>query len=78
MSRPLTLEGWQVWDLAQRLGGQLRLAPRAIVGWDMSAALALGAALGVDPAAAAELLPEIEREMVGRLNEQLGGEARDG
>ena len=40
-----------------RLGGQLRLAPNAVIGWDMSAALALGRAMGVDMRAAAELLP---------------------
>jgi hypothetical protein len=29
LNRPQTLEGWQVWDLAQRLGGQLRVIPGA-------------------------------------------------
>ena len=37
----------------------------------MSAALALGNALGVPPAAAAELLPVIEAVMVAKLNEQM-------
>lgn len=43
----------------------------------MSAALALGDALGVPPLAAAELLPVIEAVMVAKLNEQIaavGGE----
>ena len=71
VSRPLTLEGWQVWDLALRLGGQLRPVPGAVLGWDMGAALALAAALGVVPMAAAELLPEIEAAMVRRLNEAI-------
>ena len=35
------LEGWQVWDLVGRLGGQLRVIPGAVIGWDMGAALAL-------------------------------------
>jgi hypothetical protein len=40
LNRPLTYEGWQVWDLVGRLGGQLRvLLPGAVIGWDMSAAL---------------------------------------
>ncbi|WP_239494733.1 DUF7697 family protein [Roseovarius amoyensis] len=46
----------------------------------MSAALALGDALGVPPLAAAELLPVIEAVMVLRLNEQMasgGLERRD-
>lgn len=38
----------------------------------MGAALALDAALGVEPMAAAELLPEIEAVMVRRLNEAIG------
>jgi hypothetical protein len=45
--------------------------PGAVIGWDMSAALALGEALGVPPAAVAELLPVIEAVMVAKLNEQM-------
>lgn len=68
----------QVWELAMRLGGQMRIAPSAVIGWDMGAALALGRALGVNTRAAAELLPEIEAEMVRKLNEQIkAGSARD-
>ncbi|WP_370283012.1 hypothetical protein [Pseudooceanicola sp.] len=37
----------------------------------MSAALALGDALGVPPLAIVELLPVIEAVMVAKLNEQL-------
>ena len=55
-----------------RLGGQLRVVPGAVIGWDMGAALALSAALGIAPMAAAELLPEIEAVMVRRLNEAIG------
>lgn len=42
-----------------------------MIGWDMSAALALGDALGVPPTVAAELLPVIESVMVAKLNEQM-------
>ena len=66
-------EGWQVWDLAGRLGGQIRAVPGVVLGWDMSAALAMAAALGVDLRAAAELLPVIEAVMVRRLNAQMDG-----
>ncbi|CAM3930560.1 hypothetical protein [Paracoccus yeei] len=69
----MTVEGWQVWDLTQRLGGQLRLAPGAVIGWDMGAALSLAQALGIAPLIAAELLPEIEAVMVRKLNEQMEG-----
>ena len=72
LNRPQTPEGWQVWDLVGRLGGQLRVIPGAVIGWDMGAALALAAALGIDALVAAELLPEIEAVMVRRLNEAIG------
>ncbi|NEX48377.1 hypothetical protein G3572_19395 [Rhodobacter sp. ETT8] len=76
MNRPQTHEGWQVWDIVGRLGGQLRVLPGAVIGWDMSAALALGVALGVPPLAVAELVPVIEAVMVRKLNEELA--ANDG
>ncbi|MCB1371887.1 MAG: hypothetical protein KDJ83_13430 [Rhodobacteraceae bacterium] len=72
MNRPETFEGWQVWDLVGRLGGQLRVIPGAVIGWDMGAALALATALGIAPLVAAELLPEIEAVMVRKLNEAIG------
>lgn len=72
MNRLRTFEGVQVWDLVGRLGGQLRATGAAVVGWDMGAALAMARALGVSGAAAAELLPEAEAEMVRRINERLG------
>ena len=47
------------------------MLPGAVIGWDMSAALALGDALGVPTLAMAELLPVIEAVMVAKLNEQM-------
>ncbi len=61
-----------------RLGGQLRVLPGAVIGWDMSAALALGDALGVPQLAMAELLPVIEAVMVRRLNEELAASGDPG
>jgi hypothetical protein len=75
LHKPLTLEGWQVWDLVQRLGGQVRVAGGmsggAVLGWDMGAALQLGAALGLPPLIIAELLPPIEAVMVRKTNEEI-------
>jgi hypothetical protein len=75
LHQPLTLDGWQVWDLVQRLGGQVRVAGGmsggAVLGWDMSAALQLGAALGLSPLIIAELLPPIEAVMVRKTNEEI-------
>ena len=48
------------------------MIPGAVLGWDMGAALALAAALGIDALIVAELLPEIEAVMVRKLNEQIG------
>ena len=61
-----------MWDLVGRLGGQLRVIPGAVLGWDMGAALAMANALWIAPLIAAELLPEIEAVMVRKLNEQIG------
>ena len=43
----------------------------AVIGWDMSAALQLGAALGLSPLIIAELLPPIEAVMVRETNEEI-------
>ena len=55
----------------QRLGGQLRVSGSAVIGWDMGAALQLGAALGISSHAIAELLPPIEAVMVRKINEEM-------
>ena len=60
-----------------RLGGQLRVIPGAVLGWDMGAALAMAEALGINTLIAAELLPEVEAVMVRKPNEQMEG-GRDG
>jgi len=67
-----------VWHLVERLGGQIRAMPGAVLGWDMTAALALGRALGVPERAMGELLPEIEAVMVRQVNAQLKAEREDG
>jgi len=78
LNHPETPEGWQVWDLVLRLTGQLRIAggmgATVVIGWDMTAALAMARAIGVDPLIAAECLPEIEAVMVRKLNEQMAAE----
>ena len=55
----------------QRIGGQLRVAGSSVIGWDMGAALQLGAALDIAPRVIAELLPPIETVMVRKLNEEM-------
>ena len=73
MNKPLTHDGWQVWDLVGRLGGQMRVAGKAVIGWDISAALSLAKALGLNLMVVAELLPDLEAVMVRRSNEKIEG-----
>lgn len=68
--RPQTWEGWQVWDLATRMGGQMRAVPGAVIGFDMTAALAMARASGVDEALVVDLMPVIEAAMVRQMNER--------
>jgi hypothetical protein len=60
--------------------GQLRIASSAdgtvVLGWDMTAALAMAQALGVNPLVAAECLPVIEAVMVRKFNEQRASDER--
>lgn len=67
-------DGWQVWYLVGHPGGQLRVIPGAVLGWNMSAAFATARALGIDALIAAELLPETKAETVRWSNKQI----RDG
>jgi hypothetical protein len=59
------------------MGGQIRAIPGAVLGWDMTAALAMASAMGISPRAIVELLPVIEAVMVRKLNEEREGR-RDG
>ena len=59
------------------MGGQIRAIPGAILGWDMTAALAMASAMGISPRAVVELLPVIEAVMVRKLDEEREGR-RDG
>jgi hypothetical protein len=70
---PLTDAGWQTWDVILRCTGQLRLVPNAaiVIGIDLAAALSIGAALGHDVYALAELLPAAEAGLVTALNARL-------
>lgn len=52
----------------------MRVAGKAVIGWDITAAMALAQALGLNPMVAAELLPELEAVMVRRINEKIGTE----
>lgn len=59
------------------MGGQIRAIPGAVLGWDMTAALAMATAMGISQRAVVELLPVIEAVMVRKLNEEREGR-RDG
>jgi hypothetical protein len=65
---PHSVEGAQVWDLVLRCGGQLRAVPGAVIGYDMTAVLAMGDALEVPRVAVAEFMPQIESVAVAAMN----------
>lgn len=48
----------------------MRIIPGAVTGWDMTAALAMARALGIDRFLVADILPHIEAVMVHKINEQ--------
>ena len=77
--RPLTVEGRQVRDLVQAAGGQLRLAPMGgVIGFDMTALLAMARARGIPLAAAADLLPHVEAVVVEKMQERSDESRSDG
>lgn len=55
-----------------RLGGQVRTDWGRTTGWDMTAGLALGQAMGLPAWFLADLLPEIEHVMLVKLKEMAG------
>jgi hypothetical protein len=56
----------------------MRITGKAVTGWDMGAALHLGAALGVSAKALAELLPPVEAVMVRKINEMMRSSSAEG
>ena len=52
--------------------------PGGVIGWDMTAALALAGALGVSLFAAAEILPALEPAAVTAINRQIGSGGSEG
>ena len=64
MNAPRSVEGDGCLALTAHLEGQLRIIPGAVVGFDLTAALAAADAMGIDRAAVVELLPVIEARMV--------------
>lgn len=54
------------------------MARASIIGWDMGAALQLGAALAIPPVAMAEMLPAIEAVMVRKINPDPRADAPEG
>jgi hypothetical protein len=59
------------WEVIRRLGGQVRAGPNGVTGLDLSAALALAAAMGADNPLLIDLLPEIEPILVKAWNKSL-------
>jgi len=56
--------------LALRAGGQVRAVPGALIGFDMTAVLAMARAMGVSEALACEIVPAIEAVAVKHANKK--------
>jgi hypothetical protein len=66
------VEAAGVWDLMQRLTGQLRVVGNgAVIGIDMAPAFLLADALGVNQFALAELFPIAEAVIIRKINETI-------
>ena len=67
------MEGWAVWELGLSAQGQLRVAGMGgVIGWDMTAVLALARASGIADDIAAALLPPLETGLVSGLRRSAG------
>lgn len=61
-------QGFQVWDVLQKVSGQLRLGGMgSVAGIDLNAAFRVGEVLGYDLAALAELMPYAERGLISGM-----------
>ena len=49
----------------------MRVAGKAVIGWDMSAAMTIAQALGLNVMVVAELLPDLEAVMVRSIYEKI-------
>jgi len=77
VNAPRSFEGAAVWRLTGLIEGQLRVSGGAVIGFDMTAALAAAGALGLDRVAVVELLPVIEARMVEAVRQQAQGAEKD-
>jgi hypothetical protein len=71
VNAPQTVEGAAVWDLFQRLTGQVRVSRGLITGVEMGTAFQIADALGVNKFVLAEFYPSIEAVIVRSMNEAI-------
>lgn len=65
---PLTLAGWQAWDVAMACQRQVRIGGDGrVLGLDFSAVIMAAEAKGYDVAAVVDLLPAIEAGLLTAL-----------
>lgn len=76
VNRPASVEGQALFGVVRRMTGQMRvvvgMGGGGVIGWDMTAALALAEAMGVHRSIAADLLPALEAVMVRSMKEHDG------
>lgn len=67
----MTAEGWEIWDLLERCGGQIRMGSTGPVGLDFGAAFLMADALGFSRSATAEFLPAAEAGFMRGILKQM-------
>lgn len=75
--QPLTLEGWQAWDVTIKTSSQLRMIHTTVMGLDFQAYLKMSETLGYSCTAAAELLPACDAGVTTALNEKISDELKN-
>lgn len=76
---PQSEAGESVWDVITACGNQLRVAPMGgAFALDFGAVMQMGAALGVDAGLLAEVLPDVEGEIITALADAADDERDSG
>lgn len=58
--QPLTIEGWECWDLIQRCQGQIRFVDKHFIGFDLTAVVTVAKSLGYNEDVMIRLLEHAE------------------
>ena len=69
--------GWAIWDLFLRALRQVRAIPGAVIGFDMTAVLAMANAQGIPGALVCEIMPALEAVLIDIHNRDPEDDGRE-